>query len=896
MWEERKMLYRKGKILIQMFTFAMILSFPFTGCKREVGEVNKERNNETFIEKGMPSFKEFKEMDFDEKGDVIFLDNSIEEGEKLEQILWNILAYAGECEGIQQDEEQFWKGIQYIQNHLDKEEENAIVQTMKVHALLKAYRLTGESKWLESCLAMGDRLITMASDLESKDIGRDLTAQIYAGAMLGELWKETKIDKYFNGMSKEKQEFIQNFEKYDSGQGIRKGRLLAKDITLRFVNPYELGFNELSIFSLLLRDPITREEISIDEAQLLENNKRSEDRWFIREGTEVTFPIPVSWQESDRTEWYELEITYMDEKQGNVALEIQSSVRPDGWRALRDSDILMTGSGERRSWMIPIRPSEIGEEIDQKELEFVISLCNKVRELEKDGEEGELLLKMSQQMKSYSNILSVEDESTVVWQEPIKYPTQTFQICWQIKDGILVQRLAGENTIMVDGVWDGTSPLGELGYNPYLVATQAKGPIVLEDNFLMQYGILEETYDGLLWVTEHNIKDLSQEDALEWLDQNKVLIGRGQLDAYVWETNSENAYSDIVQKAPWTSAFFQRHIIEAYLENGKLDSLDKMANAFCYMTDEGGLSSKYWMNGKLWFEEVPNNTHILNAHLACLVALDKIKTAIGYEKAEELYEIGVSNLIDRIASYDTGYWSVYDRNPQKELLFQIDCLEGDSEILVEHIKLINTGTNTCTEINVGEENDFSDYPMLSGTDWGEAIMEDGRMGRPVKNGYTIREEALDGGVRQNSFFYGVLPEREFEEYFDVPVHKLIIRYKDIGKGKYMIKLRSKNQGDVLEFEPLRNAVIECNGDGTWKQKEILLTSGDLGFYMGYEYHSYHAKEIENIANISGNLYLKQYAEKWNYYFKLWEEGKKVIIVEPAFKEAENEEYAEWSAA
>ena len=76
-------------------------------------------------------------------------------------------------------------------------------------------------------------------------------------------------------------------------------------------------------------------------------------------------------------------------------------------------------------------------------------------------------------------------------------------------------------------------------------------------------------------------------------------------------------------KAPWTSAFSQAYVLKAlqYAIENKIGSeekinplIQKVAASFNVDVGQGGVSALTKENLK-FFEEVPNATHVLNAHL-----------------------------------------------------------------------------------------------------------------------------------------------------------------------------------------------------------------------------------------------------------------------------------------
>lgn len=889
-----------GKYLrFKLFPFLFILLTAVTGC----GTQDKLWKDTSVLEQRMPLLVEKVDIQFT---DIKISTDAESEQATFEKVAQEVLCDAGEVEGYEADKEQFWEGIGYLKASLQKEEvaENgALGQVMAIHALLKAYDVSLDASWLELAKTAAARLILPVSEgglavwdneecwferqPTSKYQSKDLLTQLYCLHLLTLLEEKTEGGEYRETMEAGRLALSRHFERFDSGWGIRKDLTSVEAVRIRFVNPYEeIPMRELVVKSLSVMDPLTGEKIEIEPADAGWENAQEDTAGrgiLVNEGGSFLLKVPITWQSPFREEWYDLEIEYWDVGGiTNISLQMENSLSADGYQDLSDSTLLFEGEDNWKKWRVPIRPEEMGEKMSLDNLKFACFLLKETPLLQAD----EKLVHWRGICEEYFHIWSKSDPEIVSAQPP-EYGVQTFLLDWQIKDGLLMQRLAGPETVMVDGKWDGISKLGELMCTPYLIAVQAKGPVLLEDNLWERYGITEPTYEGYLWADSRNVLALKQEDALEWLNENKIEIQEGK--ACVWTSDQDNTYSDITTKAPWASAFFQRHIIEAYLANDDQEMAAVAARAYGYSFEEGGLSSRYW-NGGSWFEEVPNETHILNAHLASIVALHETWKATGDTEIERIYREGIDSLIKNVSSYDAGYWTVYDRNPQKELLFQLDWLEGEESPLFDQVLLVNTQTNTAAEVNIGEKNDFETYPRISGTEWTENKEVDGRSVRAITNGYLIHPEACEGGTRQNSYFTIALPEKEFEELFDMPIHKLVIRYKDVAAGKFAVRLRSKNEGNELAFEPLMHAVIDCTGDGEWKTKEILLSSADLGWYMGYEYHSYHATELAKIAEYENNWYLRQYARKWQYDYQMWQQERAVIdsTQVPTFREVSSE--------
>ncbi|WP_206460024.1 D-glucuronyl C5-epimerase family protein [Anaerovorax sp. IOR16] len=812
------------------------------------------------------------------------------DGKALKADLISALRYAGEYGGEAFNKEKFYAALDPLQSmdssRINKDEN----RIMAIHAFLKAYDASKNKKYLERAEQWAvplvkkykaDREYWFEKGDNAADGINDLNMQLYGCAVFKKLWDTTHNDSYQEILQRAVAMAEKNLKYYDTGEGLRRNLEPVNQAKFRLVNPYGYDIDDIAIDKITMREPLSGKEFTIDVGtsdghQYLAGDWKNAEVLDgvsvcrVKHNAQFVVPFDEKPQQEALDEWYELGITYRDEKRANLAVEIESSINESGFKTLRDGELLVDGKQAWKTWKIPVRITDLGTEMNKDELKAAAVFLNFMK---KDSKK---LKKWGEKAQSYYHLKFSKEQREVKQLSKMVYPSQTFPIAWQIQDGLVVQRLAGEHTKTAGGIWDGKSELGDIMVTPYPIAIQAKGEFHMGIK-LESLGIKEPEYGGLPWLSMENSHTLSKAVALQWLEDNKISISGKNKSAYIWTADKENAYSDVVQTPPWASAFFQRHIIEAFLLNDKLDMAVAGARAYAYPVDKSGLCSNYW-NGKSWYEEVPNSTHILNAQMASVVALKSVFDKTGDLEVKELYQEGVDALIEWIADYDTGYWSIYDRNPQKEMIFQLDWLEGEESLLVDDITLVNTQTNTATKIDVGSREDGTGYPLIAGNDWGNAIEEDGKTVRPIVNGYYLRNEV--GSVnenRQNTYFYGILPEREYDELFDVPIHKIVIQYKDVGKGKFIVNMRSKNRGNVFAFEPLRNAVIECVGDMKWKTKEIYLYPSDLGWYMGYEYHSYHASELKKIAEFSDSWYLNQYADRFQYYYEEWQNDENVIV-------------------
>jgi len=146
----------------------------------------------------------------------------------------------------------------------------------------------------------------------------------------------------------------------------------------------------------------------------------------------------------------------------------------------------------------------------------------------------------------------------------------------------------------------------------------------------------------------------------------------------------------------------------------------------------------------------------------------------------------------------------------------------------------------------------------------------------------MRKGAMQGGSRHNVFFVGRLPSVEFPDAFDVPAHQLVVRYKDVAAGRFVMKIQAIHEGNSLQFVPLRGGVLAMRGDQQWKEAIFTVRPQDLGWYKGSDYQVYEVEQLRRIADISGDWFFRQYADRHDYFLQEQRAGRR-SIVEPESK-------------
>lgn len=822
----------------------------------------------------------------------------------------------------------FWNGINWLEDNLEtnqygykvwknyfdyeykglrqeKDWFNAFTQAVGIDALLKAYELTSDSKYLELADSAAQVFNADISEggvkyqvADSKDIwfeefwdednlqgSHALGTHIRALGTLYKLYLQTDNLEYGRLIEEGTRSLINRFNLYDNGTDIIYDLVTdPQKIDFDFYNFYtgvepDIAVDKIEIIDLDGTSNLIDigKEVNNDVLELYEegwNKVENLDGSLIRRTNDLSDSSDFSIYFKQRyainanDEWIQLKLTYKDEKKDNISLRITNG---DLIKELRDSDILLKGNNEWREWKIPIRVQELGTVIDDDEYFRYLEYLKEIQIID------EKLDRCIEKIEEYYHIKKNNTNGKII--EPkIKETLQPLTILPYFPldtNGVIMQGMV-EGTIDNNEKTDTLDKIGkvEFGYNPYQVAMQAiEGSNYPGENNLGNPKKLEgnEFYDKVNWLTKDNNQYLKKEVAYEWLKNNKKVLE----DSYIWCYDFENLYNDVIQPKGWQSAFSQKYIVDAFMKLNDKETTMKAINAYKYATEEGGLCSVIDKQSK-WYEEVPNNTHILNAHVASLISIKQAVDKFDLKDSEILLEQGMNALKDKMYLYDSGYWSRYDVNPKKQLLFQLDIINGDESPQIDEVEFTNMATLNSTKVDIGKKNDFLGSSYISGVEWKEIINIEGKSTRSFSNGYEIHEQSVEGGTQQNSYISLALPDSEFSEYFSVPIHRVSIRYKDDKKSTLALKIQSISEGGSLKFVPLKNAYIECIGDGRWKTAEIFVYPQNMGWYMGPDYQAYHKEIFDELSKLTDDWYLEQYTQKMEYYLDSYYLGEEVI--------------------
>lgn len=849
------------------------------------------------------------------------------------------LVYAG-VEGydskrsVKPDSKRFAASIEWLKSHLSKDRNglwvwpythdssyngvptrapwsSAFTQAVGVQALLADWKQTHNKSSLELAikaaeslfvpLDKGGFLFTSGEDIWFEDIplpvrnpAHNLSGHMRVLLALGELHDATGDMRYAQWLTKGSDTLLRWLPLYDAGYWLRHDLEPRKqELLFRLANPYGFASPELAIDRIVLRDPVSGQESVLDigaandaegavriagsdwgDAQTVDGRtvRRLKPVMGEREapGSEGQMVAPYSyfyltlpsqWQDNLRQQRLELMVEYLDERPGNLEIQMRS-IAPDSasFHRLADSELLLSGNQKWRQWKVPVKPRDLGQRVANasglEQADYLARIAN--RDSRFDAWHA--------LSRSYANSRSLIAPTQV---QPLKkaLPVQTPVLPFYSMDsnGVLLMHIKDAHS---------SEQTGTAVYSLFVVASQAMvGPEMRRRATLLDEARI-------------NKKGIKKKPAVDWLlDPRNHVATKG---AAIYNFQFLNVYNDVVTQAPWQSSFGQTYVMKALLHALEQELTDKLRGrglleqtlkAYSVDVADGGLVHADRQGG-WFFEEVPNRTHVLNAQLSALPAIHEVGQYLSTPTGEAVWQKGLASLSEHLALFDTGYWMRYDLNPRKELLFQLDWLKGNVSPLIETISLEAPQFSKVVHLNVATKKAFQGDTRISGPEWSGIQTVDGHQVRGFNNGYLVHPQALSGGTRQNVYVQLQLPVIEFGDDFDIQSHRLLIRYKDVAAGQFAVKIQMINEGKVLAFVPLHNAVITTQGDQQWKTAVIEVRPQDMGWYKGPEYQVFEVDQLEKIAALTKDWFYEQYAQRQRYYLTAQQQGQPVIIEPP----------------
>ncbi len=724
---------------------------------------------------------------------------------------------------------------------------SAYIQSEIADLYLKLYFVTQKEHYMK----MAIEAMNVTKTYQFEDEGMlGLLRQLVA---YKHIYNVTGVEKYKKILDEDILLFKEKAKSLDTGYCFLNDMEFSKSpIVFRLLNPYN-NDEDFSAINVYLVD--CRTGGKIDNLKI---NSQGE------------FALDVSKQiaiENQSLSNIGLLFDYDDFNEKKVSLQIKSKIIKDVWDDVRDGDLLFSGKMTHREWLVPLRLNCLCDDANYYFMSKYAELLNDLVDYD------ESISSIKIRVDTYVNMYKTSDSYEEIIVEKSELPKQTPSLnVYSFDDnGVIMEHTIWEGKTKLDehSQWVTSSLVGAPRYSVFAICNQAKYGTDYTKHLLMGYKDEDFTFNrennnNYNFISSDNSNQIRSEPAYNWFENNAKLVD----DFVVWPYEFDNCYNDLIQNKGWVSAWGQAMVLDAlmkYPERYK-DFLLKGAKAYEATVDDGGLAF-YDSYGYVWFEEVPNKSHILNADILSINTLYSIYDLTGNDKVKQIADNGYESLRIHIGDYDTGYWSKYDMNPKKDILFQIDWLEGDKSIAVNKVELLDPVSMKKVVLNNNEVDSKQDNTCFSGKDWMAVENLEEHSVRYLINGYKKGNTRTKSSMEQNSFFRLALPTVTVEDYFNLPCYRLRIVYKDTGEGVYKIKIQSINEGWKLDFVDIPDGTIVTTGDNKWKVKELLLKPKDLGWYMGKEYQDYHVKQLEKLAQYKKDIILQQYAERWNYYLE-----------------------------
>ena len=405
---------------------------------------------------------------------------------------------------------------------------------------------------------------------------------------------------------------------------------------------------------------------------------------------------------------------------------------------------------------------------------------------------------------------------------------------------------------------------GKLCRNTFELGLQA----IIGENVILEYkdrdyvGLIPRVFD-INYI--NNKPDIYAYEAIKYLKENFIKVR----DSYTWHNDYEVYFRDekVLDKG-WSSSFGQAYIILAFIYWYKLtddkEYLNFAINAAKYYLipmEGGGILNLIDLESSknlFFFEELPskNPTHILNAHLISLIALNRLSNYYSDDWIDSLITSGTKTMELLLPLYNTGYWSRYDIPNKLSSMFNV-ILNRTEKALVKKISFKYDDKEYIFDENT--DFDSSKKIFISGIDWGMVEEYQNVKVRKILSGSYIRNTPADGGLIQNS-------------YINMNLDNLELSFLKNSNIDIEMEIYTPEHGE-LKFD-LKDSSSTNFGFNTLFQKELLegwnsisfsipLTA--LSYTLSDEYHNFHIDLLNILYMDTKNSIFKKYFELFLSY-------------------------------
>ncbi len=350
--------------------------------------------------------------------------------------------------------------------------------------------------------------------------------------------------------------------------------------------------------------------------------------------------------------------------------------------------------------------------------------------------------------------------------------------------------------------------------------------------------------------------------ALDWLEAHAE---SGPGDCIRWPYQFDIDFRGKRIFAPWVSAFGQAYVVLAYLcwfrhtsEARWLERAVAGARLFGVPCAEGGVAHVF-SEQEVCFEELPSaSTHILNAHLISLLALDEVLALHRDGQLESVQQRGLTFLRNRWDDYDTGYWSRYDLSGRQQMFARLCPVAAEPKVFLGKVALI-VGERVVATLDLADKSAMADGRCrASGIDFGGMFAKDAFRGRHILYGPGLHPEPVPTGTRQNTY---LLMRAEPDE----PPGLAELELELFAENATILEVHVRDLSCTdLAFRPLRPESKVVLNKGL-NRVRLPVERKDLGEPLSAEYHDFHVMILELLADRRQDELIRVLAERFDSY-------------------------------
>ena len=350
--------------------------------------------------------------------------------------------------------------------------------------------------------------------------------------------------------------------------------------------------------------------------------------------------------------------------------------------------------------------------------------------------------------------------------------------------------------------------------------------------------------------------------ALDWLEAHAE---SGPGDCFRWPYEFDIDFRGERISAPWVSAFGQAYVVLAYLcwyrhtsEARWLERAVAGARLFGVPCAEGGVAHVF-SEQEVCFEELPSaSTHILNAHLISLLALDEVLALHSDCQLESVQQRGLTFLRNRWDDYDTGYWSRYDLSGRQHLFARLCPIAAEPKVFLGKAALI-VDERVVATLDLADKSVMAEgCCRASGIDFGDVFAKDAFRGRHILYGPGLHPEPVPTGTRQNTY---LLMRAEPDE----PPGQAELELELFAENATILEVHVRDLSCTdLAFRPLRPESKVALAGGL-NRVRLPVERKDLGEPLSAEYHDFHVMILELLADRTQDELIRMLAGRFGSY-------------------------------